>query len=525
MSASASGVAYSLGSTPNVPVDFGCTVVLCADATSAMSSSTRSKTTSKSTFWLSPSERVSCTTAIARDAAHGLPEGVAGDIGVGAARLDAQQRRHRLQVVLDPVVDLADRRVLGDQLALLVAELGHVAAQHDRADPLAAVADRDGAQRHRDAARLDVGAPRRAAGDDERQRLVDDELAVQQARGDLGERLPLELAGEAHAVERRQRVRARERGDAVDVEADETVGCARRATARAARGAEVGEVARRDHREQVVGALVEGELLAARRARLAEVRVPGDDRDRDSVAARCRSAQSRRSTGTARTRVGVSSYQSGAEESTMRARLERLGDLRLPLGLDLLAHEVAVEQRRRAGWPGVGDGDETRRRARHPQHDVGEGEVGEQLPVADEQVQPLDVGLAGAALRLDEITEGRHRPSVATRCGDRVARALPRRPAAQPVGRGAAWARTRTRAAAGSRHRQDAVERVLAERRAERAARRGVAQRAAVSIAASAARPSCGSSVGVGDAARTARASGAPARARRCRVRRCARGS
>ena len=31
-------------------------------------------------------------------------------------------------------------------------------------------------------ARLDVGAPRRAAGDDERQRLVDDELAAQQAR-------------------------------------------------------------------------------------------------------------------------------------------------------------------------------------------------------------------------------------------------------------------------------------------------------------------------------------------------------
>ena len=107
------------------------------------------------------------------DAAHRLRERLARLVGVRAARLDAQQRRDRLQVVLDPVVDLADRRVLGDELLLLVAQLGHVAAQHDRADPLAVVAERDRAQRHGDAARLDVGAPRRAAGDDERQRLVD----------------------------------------------------------------------------------------------------------------------------------------------------------------------------------------------------------------------------------------------------------------------------------------------------------------------------------------------------------------
>ena len=117
-----------------------------------------------------------------RDAAHGLAERVARLVGVRAARLDAQERCHRLQVVLDPVVDLADRGVLGDELALLVAHLGHVAAQHDRADALAAVAERDRAQRHRHAARLDVGAPRRAARDDERQRLVDREPPVQAGR-------------------------------------------------------------------------------------------------------------------------------------------------------------------------------------------------------------------------------------------------------------------------------------------------------------------------------------------------------
>ena len=49
-------------------------------------------------------------------------------------RLQPQQGGHRLQVVLDPVVDLADRRILGEQLALAAAQLGDV-AQQDRARP------------------------------------------------------------------------------------------------------------------------------------------------------------------------------------------------------------------------------------------------------------------------------------------------------------------------------------------------------------------------------------------------------
>ena len=54
----------------------------------------------------------------------------------------------------------------------------------------------------------------------------------------------------------------------------------------------------------------------------------------------------------------------------------------------------------------MGDGYEPSVLARHPEHDVGERKVGEQLPVADQEVQPLDVGVAEAALRLNELTEG-----------------------------------------------------------------------------------------------------------------------
>jgi hypothetical protein len=53
----------------------------------------------------------------------------------------------------------------------------------------------------------------------------------------------------------------------------------------------------------------------------------------------------------------------------------------------------------------VGDGDETVVRAGNPEHDIGESEVGQQLPVADKEVQPLDVGLIRAALGEHEVGE------------------------------------------------------------------------------------------------------------------------
>ena len=146
-----------------------------------------------------------------------------------------------------------------------------------------------------------------------------------------------------------------------------------------------------------------------------------------------------------------------------RAR-EGLGHQVAPLGLDLLADEVAVEQRRRARRPRVGDRHEAVVTRRHPQHDVREGEVGEQLQVADEHVQPVDVGLTAAALGEDEITEGRHRPSVvrdpAGTAPDAARSARGRRGCrgrgsrrrsgcrALSSRRPAAWVRTRIRAAA-----------------------------------------------------------------------------
>ena len=67
------------------------------------------------------------------------------------AGLQPQQRRDRLQVVLHPVVDLADRGVLAEQQAIALAQLADVAHQQHGTGDLARrrrVDSRNGTQRH-----------------------------------------------------------------------------------------------------------------------------------------------------------------------------------------------------------------------------------------------------------------------------------------------------------------------------------------------------------------------------------------
>ena len=56
------------------------------------------------------------------------------------------------------------------------------------------------------------------------------------------------------------------------------------------------------------------------------------------------------------------------------------------------ADDVVVEDHRAGVRPHVRHGPPAVQAAAHPQHEVGEGQVGDQLPVADEQVQPLRLG-------------------------------------------------------------------------------------------------------------------------------------
>ena len=124
-------------------------------------------------------------------------------------RLQAQQRGDGLQVVLHPVVDLADGRVLAQQLPVAVAQLRHVTDEDERADALALEQQRDRPQPHGRPVGRHLTNPRRATADDRSHRLVDRLAAADERRGDGAEVRVGEVGGEPEPAVRRQRVRAR----------------------------------------------------------------------------------------------------------------------------------------------------------------------------------------------------------------------------------------------------------------------------------------------------------------------------
>ena len=143
------------------------------------------------------------------DPAHRLLERRLGVGRVHPAGLETQERRHGLQVVLHPVVDLADRRVLGDQLAVAAPQVADVADQDQRADPLPVRPQRDRAHDQRHRGRRQLGVPVGATAEDRAQRLLVGALARRhQVAGQVGEHHAGEVAGQAQPPEGRQRVGA-----------------------------------------------------------------------------------------------------------------------------------------------------------------------------------------------------------------------------------------------------------------------------------------------------------------------------
>src|ERR1700744_6439304 len=140
------------GSRPNLPVSLGATRI-SIPATSVAIITTRSATSSKATISSGAWDRVSCTIAVEPPRRGAAPR------ALQPPGLQPEQGGHGLEVVLDPVVDLPDRRVLGHQLALAAAQLGDVAAQDQRPRPVAADDERDGPQLDPRAVALDLGVP------------------------------------------------------------------------------------------------------------------------------------------------------------------------------------------------------------------------------------------------------------------------------------------------------------------------------------------------------------------------------
>ena len=113
----------------------------------------------------------------------------------GAARLEAQQGGHGLQVVLDAVVDLADRRVLRHEFLLVAVDLGDVAREDDGTEALTPVDEGQGAHADGGCARGDLDAPGGAAHDDDRHGFFDEGAFPD----DFGDLLSEDLAGHVRA--------------------------------------------------------------------------------------------------------------------------------------------------------------------------------------------------------------------------------------------------------------------------------------------------------------------------------------
>ena len=413
----ASAVAVSDGRTPKLPSRRTRTRLPTAltSVTIRLSGSTiSSKSTHSPTAWLS----VSWTIAIDPTRRTASSSASRAGLVVHPARLEPQQRGDGLQVVLHPVVDLADGRVLGDQLTVAAAQVGHVADQDQRADVVALRAQRDRAHDQRDAVgAADLGVAVRPAAEDRAQRLlVGSAPRRHQLAGQVGEREPGEVAGETETAVDRERVRARVDHVAGRVDAQEAVADPRgvRVVAAVSPGR---EVAVGDHLGQVGGGLQVGQLQAAGGADPEQVGVAGDDRDHPAAAPYRDRLHPHRHV--------VAPLGVALADQPALARRPRRSAAAGPTGtkVPITSSTYAVGPVVGRIWPAAQNPRPCA--VRQPEHQVGEGEVRDDLPVRLEQLQPGDVVAVEVGVAAHEIGQGRHAGKGRTDGGpDRLATGL-----------------------------------------------------------------------------------------------------
>ena len=127
--------------------------------------SSRSTISSNSTDSSMDDESVSCTRAIDWTRRIDSSSAVRASGTDDPAGLQPQQRGHGLQVVLHPVVDLADGRVLAHDLPIAAPQFGDVLHEQQRAQRLTARTQRQRAEQDDRSPTLDLDARRLAAVD------------------------------------------------------------------------------------------------------------------------------------------------------------------------------------------------------------------------------------------------------------------------------------------------------------------------------------------------------------------------
>lgn len=296
------------------------------------------------------------------------------------------------------MVDLPDGGVLGDQLPLTAAQFGDVPKEDQGADPDPLGLERDRPELDHPARALDLELTGRVAAGEFDQGLVNRAAGGGEFGGDPAQVLADQVGSEAEAVVRGETVGTGVLDDSVGVEPDQPVADARRCVHVDLLAGER-EGPGGDHLGQVGGRLEVSELQSGRCTDGQEVGVAGDDSEDPALTA-------------------------------YGDRLDPYRHLLAPLRV-ALAHDPALVQRRveqRAAaarhqvadhvvlvgggagvGPHLGHGHIAGAVAGgNPQHEVGEGQIGEQLPLRDQQMQPLQVGVTEGCVLADEVVHGGH---------------------------------------------------------------------------------------------------------------------
>ncbi len=339
------------------------------------------------------------------DPADRLVQGGPAGVRVHPAGLQPQQRGDRLQVVLHPVVDLPDGGVLGHQFAVAAAQFGDVPAEHQRARQGALGLERDGPQGHHPALDLHLGLPGCPAARQLDQRLVHGRPGGRHQFGGRPAQVAADqVGGEAEPVVGGERVGAGVGDHAVRVEPDQAVADPGRGVHVGLLHPGVGEGAGGDHLGQVGGALQIGELQPAGGADGQQVGVAGDHPEHLALAPhRDRLDPDRHLLAPLRIALAhdPTLVVGGVQQGAAAAR-------------DEVADHVVLVGGRAGVGPHLGDRDVPDAvPGGDPQDQVGEGQVGEQLPLRDQHVQPLHIGTGQGGVAADEFVQRGHRLSVA----------------------------------------------------------------------------------------------------------------
>ena len=283
---------------------------------------------------------------------------------------------------------LFDHRVAGEQLPFAAADLGDVTGEDDRTDPLPLIRQRNRAQGHTRASDFEFGPPRGASREHQREGLVDLTQVRAETRDHLGEVAAFDLSSEAEAMHQRHGVGRGVLHMRVTVEDEDAVTDPRFTVPGPRRGITVGERALHDHPHQChrrfpVVLLQPGRTPATNLFRISDhegndLTMP-DDRHRLGEDVDVGGS-------------GADSHLSGCGDvGDIAAGAAGLVEQLLLQAGRPRSDQVPIEQRRPGRRSGMRQHRIRTAERRHPQHEVSEGEVGQQLPVPDEQMDVFDV--------------------------------------------------------------------------------------------------------------------------------------